>query len=298
MNSLKPHFVFDVDIDDEHDGATVYSSSQALQSASLNTGKLSCSTEDHTGPGTCTVQSDSSPFADTVDHISLLAQQTAIEDQIEAEDIDDADLLDLEVDSSKLMEESLVSSGTKQPMLDSSSPVNGKSTSRSTPFSSSVSTIEGRPPIVRKPFPDLVLDRSPVFGLSTAPVLRTCFRIGEALNIGCDAARNNRNIVLELFARLESTGSSSDGGRGRTFTFGDLYHFRPPKLTAVEIPCKEDALWKRFDGEILKGMQSASLICRCLGRMKRHKDTWQFELTLVRPSTWQEIERTREVVCA
>lgn len=222
----------------------------------------------------------------------------AIENQIEDEDIDDFDLLDLENDSLKVRDNSLKGASTAQAMLEASSPIHGKLTSYPTPPASSISTLKARTPIVRKPLPELVSDRSPVFGLLPALVVRTCFRIGEALNIGCDAARNNKNVVLELFARLESTDRSFDGGRGRAFTLGDLYHFRPPKIMAVQIPCKEDALWDQFDVEILQDMQNASLICRCLGRMKRQKNAWQFELAFIKPSTWQEIERTREVVCA
>ena len=56
--------------------------------------------------------------------------------------------------------------------------------------------------LVRKSFPTPVLDRSPIFGVSNEIVLRTCFRLGEALNIGSQAVRSRKNVVIELYARV------------------------------------------------------------------------------------------------
>ncbi|GAB7338020.1 hypothetical protein MBLNU457_4389t1 [Dothideomycetes sp. NU457] len=58
-----------------------------------------------------------------------------------------------------------------------------------------------RPPIQRTPFPKPVSSHSPVPGLTSETLLRTCFRIGEALNTGCNAVRNNRHELLELYCR-------------------------------------------------------------------------------------------------
>lgn len=165
-------------------------------------------------------------------------------------------------------------------------------------LSSNAALAEVRSPIVRKPFPARAADRSPILGLSPAMVIRTCFRIGEALNTGCDAARRNENVILELFARLESTVHNIENGRGREFVFADLYHFRPPKLTGTQNPSKDDEMWDQADREILQGSSGVSLVCRCLCRMRRIKNAWQLEVIHVRPSTWDEIDRTRIVVCA
>jgi len=62
-----------------------------------------------------------------------------------------------------------------------------------------------RTPIQRTPFPTAVSSHSPIPMLTSATLLRTCFRIGEALNTGCNAARNNRHEILELYCRVSSS---------------------------------------------------------------------------------------------
>ena len=60
-------------------------------------------------------------------------------------------------------------------------------------------------PIQRSPFPRAVSSHSPVVRLTSQTLLRTCFRIGEALNTGCNTARNNRHEILELFCRVSAS---------------------------------------------------------------------------------------------
>ena len=62
-----------------------------------------------------------------------------------------------------------------------------------------------RAPIQRSLFPRAVSSHSPVVGLTSQTFLRTCFRIGEALNTGCNAVRNNRHEILELFCRVSAS---------------------------------------------------------------------------------------------
>ena len=119
-----------------------------------------------------------------------------------------------------------------------------------------------RKPIVRPPFPDPVNARSLVHGVSAATVLRTCFRIGEALRAGSRAVHAADDVVIELYARVASSareGSrapasslSSPVGSGRQdFTFVDLFHDRPPYLKGVYDLWKGAELWDAESREFL-----------------------------------------------
>lgn len=61
---------------------------------------------------------------------------------------------------------------------------------------------EAQKPIVRSAFPAAVRDRSPVIGLSSNTVLKTCFRVGEAINQSCQAVKTGNAILIELYARV------------------------------------------------------------------------------------------------
>ena len=73
----------------------------------------------------------------------------------------------------------------------------------------------------RQPFPRSILDRSPITGLSSHTLLRTCFRLGAALSTGCAAARANRPVLIELYARVLASDRSTETGI-QTFVLGDL----------------------------------------------------------------------------
>jgi hypothetical protein len=60
-----------------------------------------------------------------------------------------------------------------------------------------VGSARAQKPIVRAPFPEAVRDRSPIIGLSSNSLLRTCFRIGEVINQSCQAAKSGKNIIIE-----------------------------------------------------------------------------------------------------
>lgn len=76
-------------------------------------------------------------------------------------------------------------------------------------------------PLSRLPFPHSILDRSPITGLSSHTLLRTCFRLGAALSTGCAAARANRPVLIELYARVLASERSMETGI-QTFVLGDL----------------------------------------------------------------------------
>ncbi|KAF2837464.1 hypothetical protein M501DRAFT_986279 [Patellaria atrata CBS 101060] len=94
-------------------------------------------------------------------------------------------------------------------------------------------------PIVRPAFPSPIRDRSPIIGLSNANLLRTCFRVGEALAAGSQAVRCGRSVILELYANVVSSSRKLDK-ISQSFVFADLYHNHPPFLSGV---CQ---VWKGF----------------------------------------------------
>ena len=85
-------------------------------------------------------------------------------------------------------------------------------------------------PFVRSPFPALIRDRSPILGLTNRVVLRTCFRMGEALNAASLASRQGTDAIIELYARAVD---SSRQGFKQFFTFADLFTENPPYLKGV-----------------------------------------------------------------
>lgn len=149
-----------------------------------------------------------------------------------------------------------------------------------------------RKPIVRAPFPDPVRDRSPIIGLSANMVLRTCFRIGEAINQAVKATRNGQNIMFELYARVRS--SQRDAIK-QYFLFSDLYHDRPPYLKGEY----DATLWKPVElfnydsGRFL----STPKMCRCIGQMKRNNGKeWVMVVLNIWEATWEDIEWVEGIV--
>lgn len=147
-----------------------------------------------------------------------------------------------------------------------------------------------RPPIQRAPFPDTVGSHSPITGLSADTCLRTCFRIGEALNAGCNAVRQNRNILLDLFARVSSSrfvhGKSS---RQQYFQLFDLFHDKTPHVEAVYESAGKRVL-DTHAGNFLGLDLSSPLICRCTGKMERRNGKWVLVLLGIRSAQWDEID--------
>ncbi|KAF1349880.1 hypothetical protein BDV97DRAFT_275741, partial [Delphinella strobiligena] len=144
-------------------------------------------------------------------------------------------------------------------------------------------------PITRKSFPHQVKDRSPVNGLTANTVLRTCFRVGEALNTGCQAARAGLPIVVELYARVKSSWRE-EGTDKQYFVFSDLYHNRPPFMTAV------DENWK---GILEREQQTARFLddeenekmCIVIGSMKKGDGTrCEMILQNIREVSWADVE--------
>ncbi|KAK5685806.1 hypothetical protein LTR17_026921 [Elasticomyces elasticus] len=143
--------------------------------------------------------------------------------------------------------------------------------------------------IVRTPFPESVLDRSPIFGATNATVLRVCFRIGEALNAGCLAVRNNKNVLLELYARVTASHREEKPGRHQHFVFHDLYHDKPPYLTGTYDLWDQSRLWE-LDSRAFLSSSAAGTVCRAIARMKRDGTKWKLEVLSIWEASWEDVE--------
>lgn len=159
---------------------------------------------------------------------------------------------------------------------------------------------KGHPvPFARPAFPAPVRDRSPILGLSRFTVLRTCFRIGEALNVASSASYNNLDAVIELYARTTYSERDANGLK-QYFQFADLFRSeRPPFLNGSYDIWKGSELWEldssRFLGEKGKGQ-----IARVVGRIKRDEKTkaWKMTILSIWKASLEDVGYAKGVVCA
>ncbi|THX84321.1 hypothetical protein D6D05_03228 [Aureobasidium pullulans] len=103
----------------------------------------------------------------------------------------------------------------------------------SSPPDSSSSTVpaSGIPRrIIRSTFPEAVKSNSPIPGLTSSLRIRTSFCLGEALNIGCQASREDQNILLEFYCRVMSSYREDNT---QHFVLADLTHDNPPFINAT-----------------------------------------------------------------
>lgn len=150
---------------------------------------------------------------------------------------------------------------------------------------------EARKPITRPHFPVAVRDRSPIIGLSSKTVLRTCFRIGEVINQAHQAIKSGKHITFELYARILE---SERGDSKQYFTFCDLFHAKPPHLKAEY----NGALWKsvqlfNYDS---KRLLRQGRIARCVGTMKREDKQWVMNVVNIWEATWEDIKWVEGIV--
>ncbi|KAJ4378007.1 hypothetical protein N0V83_000837 [Neocucurbitaria cava] len=153
------------------------------------------------------------------------------------------------------------------------------------------SVAENWKPIVRSPFPEPVRDRSPIIGLSACTMLRTCFRIGEAVNQSCQATKSGKHITIELYARILNSDRTDTT---QNFTFCDLFHAKPPYIKAVY----EDIIWKPvqlFDYDSRRLLQEGR-ICRCIGTMKQEGKAWVMTVLNIWEATSEDIKWVEGIV--
>ncbi|MCJ1463809.1 hypothetical protein MMC07_002418 [Pseudocyphellaria aurata] len=144
--------------------------------------------------------------------------------------------------------------------------------------------VEGSPiPFIRPSFPAVIRDRSPILGLSSRMVLRTCFRIGEALNAASAASRSQADAVIELYARVESS-ERELGGFKQKFYFSDLFTpGKPPFLAGTYGLWRGSQLWD-LDSMVFLGEKGRGQLARAMGRIRREEQSQKWEMTIL--SVW------------
>lgn len=150
---------------------------------------------------------------------------------------------------------------------------------------------EVRKPFARQPFPKATRDRSPIIGMSSNTLLRTCFRVGEAINQSCQAGKTGSNILIELYARVLR---SERDDMQQCFTFCDLFHANPPYIQATYAA----AIWKSvrlFEYDSARLLQQGR-ICRCIGTMKRNGKDWMMTVLNIWEATWDDVEWVKGII--
>ena len=123
-------------------------------------------------------------------------------------------------------------------------------------------------PFIRSQFPNPIRDRSPILGLTNTTVLRTCFRIGEALNAAAQASRSKLDAFIELYARVIASSREANGGFKQSFQFADLFTDKPPYLSGASSIWKGVGLWDQ-DSRVFLGEDGRGKMCRVVGRIKK-----------------------------
>ncbi|KAK1816764.1 hypothetical protein LTR12_008805 [Friedmanniomyces endolithicus] len=150
--------------------------------------------------------------------------------------------------------------------------------------------VQSRPKrIARTAFPASVLDRSPLFGATNSTTLRVCFRVGEALNAGCLAVRSNKDVLLELYARVMESRRDEKPGRHQHLVFHDLYHDKPPYLTGTYDLWDQSRLWE-LDSRAFLEPREEGITCRAIARMKRDGVKWKLEILSIWETSREDVE--------
>lgn len=141
-------------------------------------------------------------------------------------------------------------------------------------------------PIVRSTFPKPVRDRSPIFGAYNTTVLRTCFRVGEAINAGRQAVRNNKDVLLEIYARVTE---SHRERRNQHFFLHDLYHDKSPYLEGMFRLWDQSQLWDR-DSRVFLTPQLRGILCRLIAKMKWDGGAkWALDILSIWEADWEDV---------
>ena len=155
----------------------------------------------------------------------------------------------------------------------------------------------GAKPFARPSFPSPALNRSPILGLSSTPLLRTCFRIGEAFNAATQASRLSQDAIIELYARV--TSSSREAGI-QHFQFADLFRsHNPPFLIGSYEGWNGVELYETDSRPFLVGV--AGKMARAVGRLGREvvggRLEWRMNVMSVWEVGWEDVEWVRGAVC-
>jgi len=155
-------------------------------------------------------------------------------------------------------------------------------------------------PFARPPFPSKVRDRSLITGISSSIILRTCFRIGEALREGALCEGLEQDAIIELFARVRDSSSSTINPSKLYFEFADLFHDRPPFICGTLERNRISGL-QETESRMFQRVNGSRPMTRCLGRLKRIISVppgWMLYIINIRPTDWEEVRWTRQIAGA
>jgi hypothetical protein len=157
----------------------------------------------------------------------------------------------------------------------------------------------GALPFMRPPFPAPIRDRSPILGLTNRTVLRTCFRIGEALNAAAAASRANSDAIIELYARVVSSEREANGGIKQFLQFGDMFTDKPPYLSATYNLWKGVGLWDN-DSKVFLGEKGSGKMARVVGRIKKGEKGSGVAMVVlsVWEVDWEDVGIAKGIVCS
>lgn len=157
-------------------------------------------------------------------------------------------------------------------------------------------------PFMRPPFPKAIRDRSPILGFTNRTVLRTCFRIGEALNAAALASRTNVDAIIELYARVVSSSRDASGGYKQFFQFGDLFTDKPPYLNGTYTLWKGVGIWDN-DSKELVGEKGRGKMARVLGKIKKREPGQpqgpgvEMAVLSIWEVDWEDVGVAKGIVC-
>ena len=152
-------------------------------------------------------------------------------------------------------------------------------------------------PFIRPAFPDPLNPRSPIPGPRASPVLRVCFRLGEALRAAAADARSRTASITELYARVLR---SERLGLAQHFQFADLYHWgRPPTLEGRWMGWKGAPTWEADGAAFLGALGPSGKVCRVVGRIERVEGGggWRMSVLSAWEADWEDVETVKQAVC-
>lgn len=212
--------------------------------------------------------------------------------------VGEEDLLDSKVDWDEIIE--LLPSRPHDPSL-SVSPKEVAPRQIPRPQNSDVLEVTPeRKPFVRPPFPALLRDKSPIAGLSSSTVIRTCFRIGQLLNETKKCFGAHQETVFEFYARVTYS-SREKMARVQHFQFMDLFKEHLPYPTGTLNGWKTGSLIDEQSLVFLGcGDGPKAKLCRCICKPTKEKKRdlgWSFSVLTIRQVDWEEIEMMKRMMC-
>ncbi|RPA96840.1 hypothetical protein L873DRAFT_1201403 [Choiromyces venosus 120613-1] len=150
-------------------------------------------------------------------------------------------------------------------------------------------------PIERPPFPVVVKERSPIYGLSATTTVKTCFHIKDAMEVATLVAggKFKGDVLVELFAKVLQNRTIEDGTRQK-FQFCDIFLIGPPFLPGEYTVPKACGPWDT-DSKVFTG----TAMVRVVGRMNKRNSTreWILKIENIREVGWDDVGWVKGIIC-